>query len=457
MTSLRLRLFILVAAVTVLVWAGAATWTAISTRVQLERVLDRRLVEAARMVAALDIPVSGAASGAAREVPSLAYSHQLSCQIWSLSGTLIGRSAGAPSSPLADGQPGFSERRINQQVWRAYTHIDAARGVRVMVGDNIDVRQRLVRNLVIGLLLPAAIGLVVLAALLWLGVRRGLRPLDLVAQAIKARSPDRLTPLALDRVPDELQPLVTSMDGLFAQLDDARRAEREFVANAAHELQTPLAGLKTQAEVARRATDPAMRDHALEKIMLSVDRTSRLVRQLLDLARHQGQPADKEICYTRLSDAVGNVERDFGLLGHRNGGVLEVECSSGEVEIALDREALRLAIGNLVENAINHGGGGRVRIECALGEMLEVRIVDEGPGIPNADIARVRRRFERGRQARSTGTGLGLSIVEATIAQVGGTLELRQTELGFAAILRFPRAQLRLASTGRTTVREETG
>lgn len=450
MRSLRLRLFALVAAVTMLVWALAAAWTAVSTSAQLERVLDRRLVEAARMVAALDVPVSGRA----RALPSPSYTHQLSCQIWSLGGALIGQSAGAPASPLAAGQAGFSQRQIEDRVWRVYTHVDDSRGIRVMVGDNIDVRQRLVRDLLLGLLLPAALGLIALGVLLWLGVSRGLRPLDKVALAIKARSPDSLAPLAVERAPDELQPLLAAMDGLLGQLDAARRTERDFVANAAHELQTPLAGLKTQAEVARRATDSSMRDHALERISISVDRTSRLVRQLLDLARQQNRPSDGELRFTRIGDAVQDVERDYGLIADLNDCAIETACEWRDVNIALDHEALRLAIGNLVENAIHHGGEGKVRIACALDDWLEIRVIDEGAGIPGDDLTRVRRRFERGRQARSMGTGLGLSIVEAAIAPAGGTLELQKLELGFAAILRFPREQIRLAPTSAAAERE---
>lgn len=448
MRSLRFRLFALVAAVTMLVWAGAAAWTAVSTRAQLERVLDRRLVEAARMVAALDVPVTGGA----RPLPSPSYSHQLSCQIWSLSGALIGQSAGAPAAPLAGGRAGFSERRIGDGVWRVYTHVDATRRIRVMVGDNIAVRQRLVRDLLLGLLLPAAMGLIALGVLLWLGVARGLRPLDQITRAIKSRSPDSLVPLAVERVPAELQPLVDAMDGLLAQLDTARQVERDFVANAAHELQTPLAGLKTQADVARRATDPGMRDHALERIAVSVDRTSRLVRQLLDLARQQARTSRP--CYTRLGDAVDDVERDHGLIASLNDGTIQTAGGWRDFEIALGRDALRLAIGNLVENAVNHGEG-RVRIECVLGEAFELRVIDEGPGIASGDIPRVLRRFERGRQARSTGSGLGLPIVEATIAPAGGTLELRQQEQGFAAVLRFPRACLRRVSLAGGPVRQE--
>ncbi|MFP5455256.1 MAG: ATP-binding protein [Alphaproteobacteria bacterium] len=441
MRSLRARLFALVAAITLLVWAGAAAWTAISTRAEVEQVLDRRLVEAARMVAALDVT-----SAAPTPRITATYSRELSCQIWSLGGALIGQSAGAPDQPLAGNQPGFTERRIGERNWRVYTHVDPARGIRVMVGDNLAVRQRLVRDLMLGLLVPAVAGLVALGLLLWIGVRSGLAPVRRIIRAIERRSPDSLASLDVDPVPSELTPLVEAMNTLLERLEVARRAERAFVANAAHELQTPLAGLKIQAEVARRASDPAMRDHALERIAVSVDRTSRLVRQLLDLARQEGRDRDMEDRFTRLGDVIDAVEQDLGLIADLNDQRIETACRHGTLEIALDKDALRLALGNLVENAIRHGGPGVVRIECGLTDGFEIHVIDQGDGIPFADIDRVRRRFERGPGGHATGTGLGLSIVEAAIAPADGMLAFEQRGGSFAAILRFPRSRIREGS-----------
>ncbi|WP_293921881.1 ATP-binding protein [Sphingobium sp. UBA5915] len=444
MTALRIRLFVLVLGVTMLVWAGAAGWTSFSTRAEVERVLDGRLIEAARMVAALDVP----ASGPARRLAPAPYSRQLSCQIWSLDGALVGQSAGAPDAPLAAGAPGLSSRQIGDEQWRVYTHVDAARGIRVMVGDSLAVRQHLVNDLMLGLLLPAAVGLVALAMLLWFGVRSGLSPLARIARAIELRSPQSLEPLAVDPVPEELRPLVQAMDDLLNRLEAARRAERDFVANAAHELQTPLAGLKTQAEVARRATDPAMRDHALERIAISVDRTSRLVRQLLELARQEGREAEPANRFAHVNDVVSGVASDYAHLAAASDRPIVTSCTLRNVELAIDAEALRLALGNLVENALQHGSSGPVRIECAANDGLELRIIDGGAGIAADEVERVRRRFERGPRAMSGGTGLGLSIVEAAIAPAQGVLEFRMNDAGFAAVLRFPSHRVRKSSNG---------
>ena len=141
MMSLRVRLFVLVAAITIVVWAGAAAWTALSTRAEIQRVLDGRLIEAARMVAALNMPMAPTP----RRLAPTTYTRQLSCQIWSMGGRLIGQSAGAPDQPLATGGAGFSERRIGDQHWRVYTHVDAERGVRVVTAD-VAESDRVVRH-----------------------------------------------------------------------------------------------------------------------------------------------------------------------------------------------------------------------------------------------------------------------------------------------------------------------
>lgn len=437
MSSLRIRIFALVVAVTVLVWAGAAAWTAISTRYEVERVLDRRLVEAARMVAALDIPMSASP----RPIEPLSYKKQLSCQIWSLTGRLVGQSAGAPQTPLARGAPGFSERHIGAEEWRVFTHIDEARGVRVMVGDSLEVRQRLVTDMMLGLLLPALAGLIALAGLLWIGIASGLKPLERLAHDLKSRSSASLAPIAHRNTPSELFPVVKAMNGLLTQLEEARRAERDFVANAAHELQTPLAGLKTQSEVARKATDPAMRDHALTQIAHSVDRTSRLVRQMLDLARQEGRATAGSGHPVALRLIVDDVVRELGPLAQARGVKLEVSEACHDLQLTIEPDSLCLALRNLIENALHHGGsGGFVHVECEQRDGLELRVVDGGTGMPREDAQRLRRRFERGADVTAQGSGLGLSIVEAAIEPAGGTLELRDRKpQGLAAVLHFPR------------------
>lgn len=438
MMSLRVRLFVLVAAITIIVWAGAATWTALSTRAEIQRVLDGRLIEAARMVAALNMPMAPTP----RRLAPTTYTRQLSCQIWSMGGRLIGQSAGAPDQPLAAaGGAGFSERLIGDQNWRVYTYVDAERGVRVMVGDNLSVRRRLVTDMMIGLILPGLAGLVGLGLLLWLGVRRGLRPLSRLARSLADRSPASLAPLDDHEVPGELRPVVREMNALLRRLEAARQAERDFVANAAHEMQTPLAGLHTQAQVARRAEDRTMRDHALDQITRSVDRTSHMVRQLLDLAREQGRASSPVGASTAVAAILAELADTYRPVAATHGMTLVIEPGCADITVPVSQDALRLALGNLIENALNYAAaGGWVGVACTVDDVSrEISVSDDGPGIAPAERDRLRRRFERGNGVKAGGSGLGLSIVEAAIAPGGGRLDLRERPSGgLIAAIRFP-------------------
>ena len=276
MTSLRLRLFLLVLTATALVWSAAAVWTVIGAREDIEQVLDRRLRESAHMVGSLGYSVSGGTeSGVTAPLPSFSEQRQLTCQIWSLSGALVRQSRSAPTMPLSSGKPGFSERTINGIRWRVYTYVDRQSGLRVMVGDTVEVRRQLVTDLVVGLLAPAVVGLAALAFLLWLSVGRGLVPLRRIAAAIALRGPTELEPLHENRVPAELAPLTQAIDGLLERLARLRASERQFLASAAHERQTPLAGLKTHADIAARSPDAETRSRSLDRISVSVDRTTR--------------------------------------------------------------------------------------------------------------------------------------------------------------------------------------
>ncbi|WP_300381042.1 ATP-binding protein [Henriciella sp.] len=441
MRSLRGRLFVLVTLATTLVWTLAATWTIVSTREEVQDVLDSRLLEAARMVAALNLGPRRDASGV-QDLSS--YSRQLSCQIWTLDGALVGRSAGAPTRPLAVVESGFSERVIEEERWRIYTHIDTERGLRVMVGDKLRVRRMLLRDMLAGLLLPAIAGLIFLGVMIWFSIARGLRPVRWLAAAIEERSADDAAEIAVGKVPAEIEPLVNAMNRLFSRLEAARRSERDFVANAAHELQTPLAGLKAQAEVAARTSDPDMRRSALVRISRAVDRTGRLVRQLLVLARLQDKKSYTPVGEVSLDSLLGEILDDWHPLAQQRDAVLNMKqpCSYC---LCVDPDLLRLAIGNLVENAIIYGGYGQtVSIRCRAGSRFEIHIEDSGPGIAPDKRKTLRRRFERGSSASETGTGLGFSIVETALEALDGHLELMHSQAGgLLAVISLPKSIIR--------------
>ena len=424
--SLRLRLFLILALATGAIWFSAVIWIEHSTRAQVTRVLDARLAEAGRMVSSLleDRRIAMAGDGAPVAIPLDPhgdYAHQLSCQIWSLQGTLVGQSEGAPQVQLTGAQgTGYSESTVGGETWRVYTVENPALGVRVMVGDSLGVRDRLVSGVIEGLLLPMALILPLLAAALWVSLGRGLAPMHRLAEALRLRSPSDLSPLPAGPVPAEMRPMRGALDDLFARLAKAREAERDFTAFAAHELKTPLAGLRTQAQIARIAPDEATRSRALQSIERSVDRTDRLVRQLLELSAVEREGAAAE--RVDLGQLSAEICADLAPLAEARGVALICDIPLGtEQTLPASGFLLHTALRNLVENALQASSeGGKVRISRRGAVLL---VEDDGPGIPETLRARACERFVRGTQG-GDGSGLGLAIARAAMERLGGGLEL---------------------------------
>ncbi|WP_112313300.1 ATP-binding protein [Pseudogemmobacter bohemicus] len=445
MSSIRMRLFLILMAATGVVWLSAVIWIQYSTRMEVNHVLDRRLQESAHMVASLIARNGGVVGEAVEKLahprPHIlpeggpeGYSHELICQVWGFDGRLKSESDGAPRARLADDAAGFSEREVEGETWRVYSHIDTELGVRVMVGDALSMRERLVRGVILGLLAPALAILPVLAALIWFAVGRGLAPLDRLARGLAARPATDLSALDLPPGPRELRPMVSALNGLFRRVNSARERERSFTAFAAHELKTPLAGLKTQAQIATIAPDEATRNRALAQISTGVARTDRMVRQLLDMtaaenaAETSGESGPEQDGARLLADLAEGLH---GLAAQRGVG-LETRAATG---LWRTRQAMLLApaLRNLIENAILASPPGAV-VEASMAcDTQEVRftVLDRGPGILASDRAHVTERFWRGASSPSgQGSGLGLAIVAAVMERMGGRLSLSPRDGG---------------------------
>lgn len=439
MTSLRTRLFVILVATTGLIWLAATAWIYLGTKAELERVLDTRLQEAARMVSSLVRDADASAASAIAATPQVSasdaggYERQLSCQIWSLEGRLVAASTAAPAERLASHASGFTDSMINGELWRVYAIEDPAKDVRVLVGDRLGLRDRLVNDLVMGLVAPTLLMLPLFAALIWMSVGRGLSPLRRIAADLQQRAADDLAPLHA-RVIDETRPVTDALNGLFVRLDAARRHEREFTAFAAHELRTPLAGIRTQAQIAKAADTTEMRTAALDHIMQGVDRTARLISQLLALARLESAEPSR-----RQPVNLGQLLRDIDGEGQRPASiVVEIDAAIDAMTVEGDPDNLKLALRNLHDNACgNSPPGGRVRWLRTGNAALAVD--DEGPGVPPDELALVRQRFYRGRTARNAGSGLGLAIVDVALhsAKAELTLCTPPSGRGLRAAVRF--------------------
>ncbi|KST61131.1 histidine kinase [Methylobacterium sp. GXS13] len=423
MTSLRVRLFAILLLATGLIWLSAVAWIYLGSKREVEQVLDNRLQEAARMVGSLVGAVGGTApDGTPSTIPApTAYERQLSCQIWSLDGRMVARSSGAPERRLTDAPAGFSEREVDGETWRVFTVEDAAKGVRVMVGDRLDLRERLVTDLIMGLVTPALLVVPFLGMLIWASLGRGLRPLHRMARDLAGRDADDMSAIDAGRAPAEVRPLADALNGLFLKVEAARRHEREVTAFAAHELRTPLAGLKTQAQVAMATTDPDVAKAALRQILAAVDRTTRLVRQLLDAARLDAAGETPTLAEVDVGALVAETVDGMRV---PPGVRTLIDPGLRGYTLRADPESLRLAVRNLHENAVQHMVAGTVEwLARPGGEGVLVR--DEGPGIPAEELPHVTTRFFRGRHKSATGSGLGLAIAELASRRSGLSLRLR--------------------------------
>lgn len=423
MRSLRGRLFALLFGATGIIWLCAVVWIGFGSRSELEHVLDTRLQEAARMVHSM---VASGNVNASSTLPALedgTYEHQLSCQIWSLDGHLVARSSGAPDQSLAEDEEGYADRTVGGEVWRVYTIVDHAKGVRVAVGDRIGLRDRLVRDILAGLIGPALLIAPILGILIWLALARGLAPLKAVTDEIAGCDGEDMRPLSPRDPPEEIKPLTSALNELFSKVEAARRHEREITAFAAHELRTPLAGLKTQAQVALAMPDGPGRDRALRHIVTSVDRTTRIVRQLLALAALEAAPP-KSGATGKIK--VGSVVREVvGAIARPQSISVIIDDRVEDLTVEGDPDDLKMIVRNLHENAVEHMPGAGQILWSPTPDGRGIIVADDGPGIDDDDLPRITERFFRGKSKSATGTGLGLTIAEMAAARLGAAIKFR--------------------------------
>jgi len=458
--ALRVRLFAILLVTTGALWSLAALWISMNTRDEIQAVLDSRLREAAHMVGSLigteetvaRLEEAGGAGGLAFPAPVADHlDKKLSCQIWSLTGGLVASSGPVPGERLADHASGFGEKWIDGERWRVYVLRSPDTGVEIMVGDSVERRERLVDDIMTGLYVPAVPLLLVLAGVVWLSVSRGLAPLGRLADELARRAADDLSPVRSGSAPRELRPVIAALDSLFEKVRAARARERSFIDLAAHELRTPLAGVKTQAQVALRAGEESARRNALARVVQAADRASRLASRLLLLSRLEADGETGEatralplepLARSILSDlaaggsAVDRVRLDPALAGH---------------VVDIDEGLVVLALSNLLDNALAHAGAGTpVAVRLADRDGRPALLVeDDGPGVPQEEVGALAERFRRGRRARGEGSGLGLSIAATAARRLGAELVLEnRPEGGFRAGLALPAGSVRAAPAG---------
>jgi len=340
--------------------------------------------------------------------------------------------SGLPSLP-ADApktlEPGFSLVETPDGAWRIYTHV-MPEGV-VQVAQPEAIRDALARHLALRTTVPEIVFIPVLAALLAWVLRRSLRPLYETSARVRERDAARLDPLPTAGVPEELAPLVEQINALFARLTASLETERRFVADAAHELRSPVAALALQVQLAERArTDPA-RAAALAELRQGIARAARLVQQLLDLARLEPGVASEPPAPVDLAQTVREVIGGFAARAEHGRVDLGVDAPPSLLVTGAASE-LRSLVANLVDNALRYAPAGSavtVSLREAAG-ALELAVEDAGPGIPPEERERVLRRFQRVEGDTTAGSGLGLPIAKAIAERHRGSLRLGEARPG---------------------------
>jgi len=340
--------------------------------------------------------------------------------------------SGLPALPLEAPQsvePGFSNVESPEGAWRVYTHV-TPEGV-VQVGQPEAAREALARELSLQMVLPLLLLIPVLALVLAWALRRGLAPLEQTSRSVSDRDAARLDPLATGGVPRELLPLIEQINALLARLAGALEAQRRFIADAAHELRSPVAALALQAQLAERTHNPEARRTAFEELERGIERTERLVEQLLDLARLEpGGPAA-----ARETVDVARIAREVV-------GSFAAQADAREIDLGAEADGpapltgveteLRSLLANLVDNALRYAPrDSQVTLAVRSADAaVQIEVVDAGPGIPAAARGRVLQRFQRLEGDTTTGSGLGLAIARAIAERHGGSISLADASPG---------------------------
>lgn len=302
---------------------------------------------------------------------------------------------------------GFSDQRLNDKPWRFFVYKDAATGITVEISERYAIRYELINQLMMSLLIPAFLFMPVILLLIWWATGKSLQPLTQLSRAVDSRSFDDLSEIRVQSTPSEVIPLTQAMNRLLQRMGESFRREREFTDNAAHELRTPLAAMKTQTQVLvkKLAHQPEAKD-GLENLHATIERANHMVEQLLSLARLQNQTF--KLSPANLSECLQQEIRELSPLAAEKNHSLKLDIAP-DVIILGDTDTLSILLRNVIDNAIKytpaHGS-----IEISLTNQGTLRISDTGPGILDQDKQRVFDRFVRTDKTGKTGSGLGLSI-----------------------------------------------
>jgi two-component system OmpR family sensor kinase len=413
---------------------GLGAWAVYrQARAELDELFDYQLRQMALSLRDQAFGEAAAAPGPAPE------EFDFAIQVWSPEGVRLYLSRPQAVLP-ARARLGYDTVETDEGAWRVFSL--EQRGLVFQVAQPLRVREQFAAAAALRTIAPVLLLLPALGLLVWLTVGRGLRPLEAVAAEVEERTPSALSPLADGNLPSEVRPLVGALNDLLRRLGSALESQRRFVADAAHELRTPLTALSLQVQLVERAAAGEERAAALATVRDGLTRATRVVEQLLTLARQEPEAAARPAADTDLLELAREVIAELAPLAESRA----IDLGAGRAEptrVMGDREGLRVLLANLVDNAVRYTQErGRVDVSTYRdGGEAVIEVTDNGPGIPAGERERVFDRFYRRPGSGAAGSGLGLAIVKAIVGRHGGSIALAGAPggRGLAARVTLPR------------------
>lgn len=459
MSSIRRRLMLLILVSIALIWGVALVSSYRQATREVSEWEDARLAELAQILALLDqrnlvtlanarIDVreeeKGGSPGANNEDDDDSLPRDALFQVRGANGVVLAGSPqlralqawDLPVPPVSSAQ----NITLGGKAWHSFTLRDTALGHTVRVFEPANTRSDLVSGVASRIAQPTLLALPALALLVWFGIGWSLAPLRILSGAIRVRDINRLEPVDIGHAPTEVRPLVDAINLVLSRLRHTLERERAFTADAAHELKSPLAAIKVQAQVALAEPDAALKRLAMERVVQGVDRSARLAEQLLLLARLD---AHEKMSTAPLKPAA--IAKDALLANERNAQQKNIRVTlTGDLRAEINAEPVLIGIllDNLLDNAIKYGRAGgsvEVAVQHAL-DRVRLTVRDDGPGVASGDLAHLTNRFFRATGNQATGSGLGLSIVARIAEHFDASLHLGAGigERGLAVEVSFP-------------------
>ncbi|WP_411879801.1 ATP-binding protein [Polaromonas sp. YR568] len=444
--SLQGRLMAMVLSVVLTVWLATAALTWLDASHELDELLDGHLAQAAALLVVQQARESEEGDRGV-DTPTLhRYAPKVVFQVFH-ENRLTLRSANAPVTPMIERskhfKTGFTTVQMAGSAWRVFATYGAEDDVQVYVGEQTASRNDILLAVLRSTLWPMALALPLLALALWWAVYRGVAPMRRLGQALAERQPAAIRPLAVDGVPSEMVPMVDALNALFVRIATLLESERRFTADAAHELRTPIAAIRAQAEVALGETAEGPRRQALHNTLEGCDRAARLVEQLLTLSRLDAAalPASAPV---NMSALVRRVVAELAPKAISKNQTLELDAAES-CHLQGDEILLAVLVRNLVDNAVRYSPG-MARVKVSLQQQdgrVVLRVEDSGPGMTEGERRRLGERFFRVTGNTESGSGLGWSVVQRIAAVHGMLLQVEaSTDLGGLVVRVLGRQEL---------------